>query len=418
MANKSINSLVNASGLDNDDLLVLWDSGTNTAQNMTGAQFSAWLVSLANGHGGIEDFEVVDSGTAGDGRLHTATLTYAGDHSTYTFSFMDGYKGDTGPQTYVFLKYADHEPTSDADMGDTPDSWIGIYVGTAIDDPSDLHYTDLVWYEWKGPKGDGVSYTAQTGEVGLTKTYTMYTSDGTPVGSFTVTDGAGAVSLVNGISPDGDGDVSTVVGSVEDLGLTVGSATIAGAYAALLPKQVLICPATDFAVGELPLSGGNRQTDGSVEIVKGDGTDGWIEFHGRQSSVGDFRMFFTSSDVPSGTWLPGSPAVDFSSLCTFPKGTPAHFTAFARGGLAFIGYQGPSISNYAAQDVLVTVPTDYAFDYSTYGQQFAICNFNSVGGGVVFIGSENSGRNITLNQKETTSGNVRCYFQFIYPISK
>ncbi len=301
MANKSINSLVNASGLDNDDLLVLWDSGTNTAQNMTGAQFSAWLVSLANGHGGIEDFTVVDSGTAGDGRLHTATLTYAGDHSTYTFTFMDGYKGDTGPQTYVFLKYADHEPTSDADMGDTPDSWIGIYVGTAIDDPSDLHYTDLVWYEWRGPKGDGVSYTAQTGTAGLTKTYTMYTADGTPVGSFSVTDGEGAVSTVNGIAPDGDGDVSTVVGSVSDLGLTVGSATIADAYTALLDKQVLICPATDFAVGELPLSGGNRQMDGTIEIVKG-ATDGWIEFHGRQSSVGDYRMFFTASDVPSGTW--------------------------------------------------------------------------------------------------------------------
>lgn len=303
MANKSINSLVNASGLDNDDLLVLWDSGTNTAQNMTGAQFSAWLVSLANGHGGIEDFEVVDSGTAGDGRLHTATITYAGDHSTYTFSFMDGYKGDTGPQTYVFLKYADHEPTSDADMGDTPDSWIGIYVGTAIDDPSDLHYTDLVWYEWKGPKGDGVAYTAQTGTVGLTRTYTMYTADGTAVGSFSVTDGEGAVSTVNGLAPDGDGDVSTVVGSVTDLGLTSGSATIADAYAALAPKQVLICPALDFAVGELPLVGGNRLTDGSIEIVNGDGTDGWIEFHGRLSTVGDYRMFFDSSDVPTGAWV-------------------------------------------------------------------------------------------------------------------
>jgi hypothetical protein len=178
---------------------------------------------------------------------------------------------------------------------------MGIYVGLEATQ-GNLHYTDYTWYEIKGPKGDGVSYTAQTAEVGLTRTYTMYTSDGTPVGSFSVTDGAGAVSLVNGIAPDGDGDVSTVVGSVSDLGLTVGSATISDAYTALLDKQVLICPASDFAVGELPLFGGNRQTDGTIEIVKG-GTDGWIEFHGRQSSVGEYRMCFTSSDIPSGTWV-------------------------------------------------------------------------------------------------------------------
>lgn len=412
MANKPINALPALDELQSDDLFAVWDSSLNTAVKMSGQQMVARLTEIADGHGGISG--IAKTGTSG--LNDTYTISYA-DGATFMFIVTNGAKGDTGNQTYVWIAYSATEPDSDSDMSIIPAPWMGIYVGLESTQ-SNLHYTDYTWYEIKGPKGDGVAYTAQTGEVGLTRTYTMYTADATPVGSFSVTDGAGAVSTVNGIAPDGDGDVPTVVGSVEDLGLTVGSATIAGAYAALLPKQVLICPATDFAVGELPLSGGNRQTDGTIEIVKGDGTDGWIEFHGRQSSVGDFRMFFTSSDVPSGTWLPGSPAVDFSSLCTFPKGTPAHFTAFARGGLAFIGYQGPSISNYAAQDVLVTVPTDYAFDYSTYGQQFAICNFNSVGGGVVFIGSENSGRNITLNQKETTSGNVRCYFQFIYPISK
>ena len=346
MANKSINSLVNASGLDNDDLLVLWDSGTNTAQNMTGAQFSAWLVSLANGHGGIEDFEVVDSGTAGDGRLHTATLTYAGDHSTYTFSFMDGYKGDTGPQTYVFLKYADHEPTSDADMGDTPDSWIGIYVGTAINDPSDLHYTDLTWYEWKGPKGDGVSYTAKTGEAGMTSTYTMYTADGTAVGTFSVTNGEGGVSTVNGIAPDGDGDVPTTVSSVSDLGLTVGSATISDAYTALASKQVLICPASDFAVGGLPQSGGNRLTDGSIEIVKG-GTDGWIEYHANQDGF-DYKMPFTSSHIPSGTWVRLLP-ITFTDLTNLLVGFNSTGTTFYLRGTDASGnmYQiAASASNF------------------------------------------------------------------------
>jgi len=184
---------------------------------------------------------------------------------------------------------------------------MGFYSGLE-DTQANLHYTDYVWYEIKGPKGDGVSYTVLSSTVGLTKTYTMYTADGTAVGSFTVTDGEGAVSTVDGIAPDGDGDVPITINSVADLEisgtpLVVGSATIANVYSALADKQVYIGPATDFATGELPLVGGNRQNDGTIEIVKGDGTDGWIEFHGRLSSVGDFRMFFNSSDVPTGTWL-------------------------------------------------------------------------------------------------------------------
>ena len=295
MANKPINALPALDELQSDDLLAVWDSSLNTAVKMSGQQMVARLTEIADGHGGISGIAKTSTADLVD----TYTITYA-DGTTSTFSVTNGAKGDTGNQTYVWIAYSATEPDSDSDMSVIPAPWMGIYVGLESTQ-SNLHYTDYTWYEIKGPKGDGVAYTAQTGEVGLTRTYTMYTADGTPVGSFGVTDGAGAVSLVNGISPNGDGDVSTVVGSVADLGLTVGSATISDAYATLLDKQVLICPATDFAVGELPLSGGNRQTDGTIEIVKG-GTDGWIQFHGRQSSVGDFRMFFTSSDVPSGTW--------------------------------------------------------------------------------------------------------------------
>lgn len=105
-------------------------------------------------------------------------------------------------------------------------------------------------------------------------------------------------------------------------------------------------------------------------------------------------------------------AIDFSSQCTFPKGTPAHFQAFALGGLAFIYYQGPSISTYAVSDVLVTVPAEYAFDAATYGQTHAPCVFNTVAGTVAM----NSATDISVGYKGTTSGNVRCYFQMVYPI--
>lgn len=299
MANKSINALDNTSTLDNADLLVLWKSSANAAYNISGQDFTTMLTALASGHGGIASISYTAPVPPSlDGTL---TITLA-DTTTSSFTIKNGAKGDTGDQTFVWIAYSAESPTSDADVSVIPAPWMGIYVGLESTQ-SNLHYTDYTWYEIKGPKGDGVAYTAKTGEVGLTRTYTMYTADATPVGSFSVTDGSGAVSLVNGIAPDDDGDVSTVVGSVTDIGLTSGSATISDAYTALASKQVLICPATDFAVGELPLVGGNRLNDGSIEIVKGDGTDGWIEFHGRLSTVGDYRMFFDSSDVPTGAWV-------------------------------------------------------------------------------------------------------------------
>lgn len=120
----------------------------------------------------------------------------------------------------------------------------------------------------------------------------------------------------------------------------------------------------------------------------------------------------------SGGGSASAEAVDFSSQCTFPKGTPGHFSAFALGGLAFISYQGPALSNYEAQDILVRVPEEYAFDYETFGQQLNLCSFNIATLGTVFLGSNLNGREIRINMKGSTSGNVRCYFQICYPIKE
>ena len=367
MANKSINTLTPASSLDNDDLLIIWDSSTNTAQSLTGAQFAAWLVSLANGHGGIESFDVVDSGTAGNGQLHTATVTFAGDHSTVSFSWRDGYKGDQGDQTHVWLKYAPQQPTADGDMGDTPDAWIGIYAGTEIDDPDDLHYTDLAWYSWRGPKGDGVARTEKVGESGLTKHYKMYTEAGDEVGDFDVTDGSGNVSTVNNIAPDGNGDVKLFVSTVSDLGLTPGSATLLAAYTALLANQLLVCPATDFDTTELPLYNNSRATDGTIEIAKGSGTDGWIELHGRLSTVGDWRMFFNSSDEPSGTWIRADLVAE-SGTPSATSGTISSSATVKRSGLVVVlDYAASGVDVPSTLTKVGTVPTKFAPSESVFG---------------------------------------------------
>jgi len=206
-----------------------------------------------------------------------------------------------------------------------------------------------------------------------------------------------------------------IFNSVEDLGLTTGSATIAGAFAAMPNYSILIVPRSEFATAEQPV---NESGDIEIHKVGENGNLGGVWFVGRESSAGDYRMFLDSSGTPTGTWVHDSPAIDFKNQCTFPKGKPAHFSAFALGGLAFISYQGPSLSNYAVQDVLVCVPEEYAFDVATFGQQHNYCSFNTAALGTVVVGANNNGRDIFLNQKATTSGNVRCYFQICYPIKK
>ena len=357
MANKPINALPALDELQSDDLLAVWDSSLNTAVKMSGQQMVARLTEIADGHGGISG--IAKTGTAG--LNDTYTITYA-DGTTSTFIVSNGAKGDTGDQTFVWIAYSAVSPTSDADVSIIPAPWMGIYVGLETTQ-GNLHYTDYTWYEIKGPKGDGVAYTAQTGEVGLTKTYTMYTSDGTPVGSFSVTDGAGAVSLVNGIAPDEDGNVLAVVTSVEDLGLTSGSATIADAYDALQVSQMLFAPAADFAVGELPLVGGSRLTMGTVEIIKAtsDGSRGRINFYGKSDVHGDFRMFLDlSNNAPSGTWIP----VSSSLLTTTPSisnGTyeSTSYGIYKSGSLVTVGIitNGTTVTNSWA--TIGTIPAGY-----------------------------------------------------------
>jgi len=306
MANKSINTLDETTSLANADLLVLWKASANAAYSISGQSFTTMLTTLADGHGGIASITWTTSGTSGDGQYHYATIHYA-DDTTSTFTIRDGVKGDTGAQTYVWIRYAEHEPTADADIGVIPAAWMGIYIGLSSTAPTS--YSAYTWYKIKGDKGntgESISRIVNTSSSGLTDIYTVYTDADTNVGTFSVTNGAGGVSTVNEIAPDENGNAQLFVASVGDLtlngtALVPGSAVIADAYSALAPGQVLMCPATDFPSGQLP--GG--QTNGTVEIVKTDSsTTGWIEFHGKTNSVGDYRMFLANDGTPSNVWTP------------------------------------------------------------------------------------------------------------------
>lgn len=241
IADKQISDLVAATSVQPADLFVLEQS--STAKKLTGQILINWLTAYADGHGGIQSITWQTSGTSGNGQLHTATIHYA-DETTSTFSIRDGYKGDQGDSWYFWIRYAADLPTSDADMTDTPDNYIGVYYGTSATAPST--YSAYDWYQWKGDKGNtgdaarivsqSVGYMASSsgtvvpegswqssvpvvapGNYLWTRTRLVY-NDETEVTSYSVgfmgVNGSGAVSTVNSVSPDGNGNVAVTATNI------------------------------------------------------------------------------------------------------------------------------------------------------------------------------------------------------------
>lgn len=274
MADKAISELIAANQVTPTDLFVLEQSGT--AKKLTGQTLENWLVSFADGHGGIQsiakvstsglvdtyritladtttfDF-VVNNGrgisgitkTATKGLVDTYTISY-NDSTSATFTVTNGEKGDKGDNQYIWIKYASQEPTASShSFGDVADNWIGIYSGDSATAPTD--WQQYTWFEIKGAKGDKgeaatltsskVEYQASDsgsiipsgvwsesvpavaqGRYLWTRT-TQNFNTGSPVVAHSVSrmgmDGSGSVSSVANISPDASGNVPL---TAEDLG--------------------------------------------------------------------------------------------------------------------------------------------------------------------------------------------------------
>lgn len=168
MADKTISELIAASQVTPTDLFVLEQNAT--AKKLTGQTLENWLLSFADGHGGIQNIaKTSSSGT--NPVVDTYTITFS-DTSTKTFTVTNGVKGDTGARTYVWIKYSSVRPTKNSDMYDTPDDWIGIYTGTASTAPTS--YTSYTWFKIKGETGatgeaaiiDTISVTYQASSSG------------------------------------------------------------------------------------------------------------------------------------------------------------------------------------------------------------------------------------------------------------
>lgn len=284
MADKSIDQLNAAEKVYATDLFVLQQSGT--AKKLTGQVLENWLVSFADGHGGIQsiqkvstsglvdtyritladtttfDFVVTNgrsinsiSKTSTSGLVDTYTITY-NNGTTSKFTVTNGEKGDKGDNAYVWIKYASQEPTeSSHSMGDIPDDWIGIYSGNASTAPTD--WKQYKWFKAKGEKGNtgdaaallSKSVTYQSGDSGSiipsgtwvssvpvvsqgkylwTKTELQFNT-GDPIVSYSVArmgiDGSGSVSSVSGVSPDETGNVTLTAADVGALASSGGDMT-------------------------------------------------------------------------------------------------------------------------------------------------------------------------------------------------
>ena len=282
MADKAISELVSAEQITATDMFVLEQNGT--AKKLTGQVLLNWLTAAADGHGGIQsyallkteglvktyrftladqsymDIQVTDgrgissiTKTGTSGLADTYRISY-NDGTSGTFTVTNGAKGDTGDNSYLWIKYASQEPTAGShSFGDLPDDWIGVYWGTSATAPTD--WQKYKWFKIKGEKGDigtpatlvSASITYQAGTSGtvipsgswneniptvpqgqfLWTRIVQQFNTGNPVTAYAVSrmglDGLGAIVTVNNVSPDGNGNVAIDADSVKALAINGGT---------------------------------------------------------------------------------------------------------------------------------------------------------------------------------------------------
>ena len=191
MADKRIDELEEALSITANDLFVLEQA--NTAKKLSGQTMTAMLTALAQGHGGIST--IAKTGSAGmDPVVDTYTITFA-DGSTTTFTVTNGVKGDTGATGPQGPKGDDATILSTSIAYQAWASGTEYPTGTWVDNPPSVAQGAYLW----------------------TRTLVNY-SDGTTTTAYSVArmgvDGSGAVSTVNGVSPDGSGNVQLTAGDV------------------------------------------------------------------------------------------------------------------------------------------------------------------------------------------------------------
>lgn len=199
MADKTIGQLQAASQVTPTDLFVLEQSGV--AKKLTGQTLENWLLTFADGHGGIQS--IAKTSTSGLTDTYTITLS---DNTTVTFTVRNG-KGISSVTTYYAVSTSGSTvPSSWSTTRQTmtaTNKYLWSYQHIAFNDNTsvDTVKTVIGVYGDKGDQGNtgntgnGISSLAQTGRVaGEYTIYTFTMTNGTTQ-SFNAYDGVGISSI-------------------------------------------------------------------------------------------------------------------------------------------------------------------------------------------------------------------------------
>ena len=196
MADKTIGQLTPASQVTPTDLFVLEQSGT--AKKLTGQILENWLVSFADGHGGIQTIE--KTGTSGLTDTYTITLA---DTTTMTFTVTNG-KGIQSIATYWAVSSNGTTPPTNWSLTrqsmTSTNRYLWSHQTITYNDGSIVNTTSSVVgvYGDKGDTGNtgvGISTLAQTARTpGVSTTYTFTMTDGSTK-SFISYDGVGIANI-------------------------------------------------------------------------------------------------------------------------------------------------------------------------------------------------------------------------------
>lgn len=215
--------------------------------------------------------------------------------------------------------------------------------------------------------------------------------------------------------------------SVTDLGLTSGSATIAGAYSAMSAPSILSCPIEEFAADQKPTTGFISPTFyGSIQIIKCSNIRGFIFAYGKTTDHGDWRMYLVDGvHTPSGTWviangdsgwITATLSTSFKPYLDAPRFTPKYRKI---GNIVEItGIVSPisAISDSSTATTVFTLPTGYLPEID----QCAICQGS--GSNKFLLQVAPSSGTVTISRYGTTSfdsipANAWMPFNIIYFVS-
>lgn len=317
MADKRIDELPEASTITDADLFVLEQA--NTAKKLTGQTMTNFLLALANGHGGING--IAKTGSTGTNPVvDTYTITFA-DLTTATFTVTNGIKGDTGATGPQGPKGDDVTVFSSSVTYQVGSSGTILPTGTWQNSVPSVPQGSFLW----------------------TRTIVNY-SDGNGTTSYSVSrmgiDGSGAVSTVNGVSPDGSGNVAL---TASDVGAMPDSYTAPVSSVNGLTGTVSISPAS-ISAAELDSDSKVLAAQASSAIVSKTAS-----FTLTLADAGRFIGVNSSSDVTA--TIPANASV------AFPVGTEVEIAQLGSGAVTIAGASGVTIDSL---DSMLSIAGQYA----------------------------------------------------------